>query len=463
MRTQRIRRNRHAAIVGLVTGALAGVAAVTLSGAAVAQRAAVAALEPYIEATHLPPLLTLRGERVELRFDVHCVSASEAVPDAACDAAGSLFVRAGDGGPFQELALTGDPDAEEGRYRIAVPDAIARSPRGFSYYAVLRDRASGATTTLPAGGSAAPQRSLTLDRPVEAAIGTHEFGRTRRASSRVVDAAWGSGPDEVGLEQGRNLGPIGGSSFDVADDGTVHVLDEANRRILLWHAGARVPERVPVAINGTLADMSVASDGTIHVLETTGGPDRSQLLRRFGPQGAAQESSPVDERASQVRIAADGFPVVLQQTSGQWLSTADASGSLSLPAQRRSGRAGRPLRAGGEAIVLRRDNEVRVALVGGGSVRSWRVTSATPLAEVQLAEPLGSRLLLVVRVFSDAQDEFVGLVLGDKGIVDRFSLDSADWAETSALSRFRLAGSSLYQLGSTPSRVFVDRFDLEVR
>ena len=41
-------------------------------------------------------------------------------------------------------------------------------------------------------------------------------------------------------------------------------------------------------------------------------------------------------------------------------------------------------------------------------------------------------------------------------------VDAAEWAESAPLARFRLAGSSLYHLGSTPSEAFVDRFDLEV-
>jgi hypothetical protein len=68
-----------------------------------------------------------------------------------------------------------------------------------------------------------------------------------------------------------------------------------------------------------------------------------------------------------------------------------------------------------------------------------------------------------VRVYTDDLSEFVGLVLGPKGIVHSFSLASADWAETAPLSRFRLVGSSLYQLGSTPAGLFVDRFRLEVK
>jgi hypothetical protein len=95
--------------------------------------------------------------------------------------------------------------------------------------------------------------------------------------------------------------------------------------------------------------------------------------------------------------------------------------------------------------------------------RSWRITSQTTLAEVQLAEPIGQLLVVVVRVYTDDADEFVALVLGTQGVIRRVALDAADWAETAPLGRFRLVGKSLYQLGSTPARAFVDRFDLEVR
>jgi len=124
---------------------------------------------------------------------------------------------------------------------------------------------------------------------------------------------------------------------------------------------------------------------------------------------------------------------------------------------------GRPLSDGRRIVILRHGNEVRVALVGSAAVqRAWLVTSETPLAEVQLAEPYGTGVVLVTRVFTDDRDEFVVLALDRRGIVKRFSLDSADWAETAPLSRFRLRGSSLYQLGSTSAGLFVDRFDLEV-
>jgi hypothetical protein len=463
-------RSVHARVVhgragaaGIAIGVLAGFLTVILAGTAVAQRLAPSVAAPVLEATHLPPLLTASGERVDLRYDVFCAAAG-ADADGPCKATGSVFVRTGNAGPFHELALREEPTALDGRFAALVPSSIAHSPSGFSYYAVLRTGTG--TITLPAGGAAAPQRSLPLGKPVQVSIGTHAFGRVARAGARVAEAAWGHGPGQVGLEQGRNLPPIGGASFDVSADGTIHVLDEANRRVLRWRPGARAASAaVPLAINGTLADMSVAGDGTIHVLETTNGGRDRQLLRSFAASGASKGVSTIAGRASQVRLAGDGVPMVLQQPSSQWMPAAAPTGRALTPAaQSLDGTPARPSGGGDDVVVLRRGNEIRVSVTGANGARqTWRITSQTPLAEVQLADVSGNRLVVVARVYTDTHDEFAVLVLGASGLERRFALDSADWAETAPLSRFRLRGTSLYQLGSTPAGTFVDRFDLEVR
>jgi hypothetical protein len=219
---------------------------------------------------------------------------------------------------------------------------------------------------------------------------------------------------------------------------------------------------VPLTVNGSLADLAVADNGTIFVLESTS-PLQKPVLREFTANGSAIASVESAERASEVRLGPKG-PVLLEEPSNQWMDAADGEDLLTPDAQRRSGRSGRPLRDGGDVVVLRRGNEIRAALTSTrGVVKSWRVTSNTPIAEVQLAEPTGNGLVLVASVYNDVRDEFVVLVLGSKGMVRSFSLDSADWAETSSLARFRLVGSSLYRLGSSPGGVFVDRFDLEAR
>ena len=132
-------------------------------------------------------------------------------------------------------------------------------------------------------------------------------------------------------------------------------------------------------------------------------------------------------------------------------------------AQRERGRAGRVLANGDELVVEREGSEARIAQVAPGGIRrSWRIQSTTPLGEVQLAKPLGDKVLVVLRVYTEGSDEFEVLVLDDHGVARRFSIASAAWAETAPLARFRLRGSALYALGSTSAGVFVDRYDLEV-
>jgi hypothetical protein len=276
----------------------------------------------------------------------------------------------------------------------------------------------------------------------------------------VFSASWGGGAADVGLESGPNLTPTGGSSFDVAPDGVVHVLDEIHRRVLRRSADGSMLSSAELGIDGTLADIAIGPDDTTYVLETAR-TDHRPLLRAFGRSGEPRGSVEIGERtASQVRIGPDG-PIVLGQPSSQWVPADVGAPSAASASPATVGRPGRTLPGGREVVVLRFGSEVRALVIGADGVRrSWRVTSATPLAEVQLAEPIGVRLLLVVRVYTDGRDEFVALLLGPHGLLENVSLDSADWAETAPLARFRLVGSSLYQLGSTTRGVFVDRYDL---
>src|SRR5207249_1355210 len=82
--------------------------------------------------------------------------------------------------------------------------------------------------TVPAGGETAPQRSFPLRDATEVDLGPHTFGRDRAPDERIVTAPWGSDVGEVGLAGSRELGFSGPSSFDVAADGTIAVLDQVN-------------------------------------------------------------------------------------------------------------------------------------------------------------------------------------------------------------------------------------------
>jgi hypothetical protein len=454
-------RRRHRLLGGALAGGLAGLVA----GAVIATAAPSAheqgepdvAVDSLIDAAHVPPLLTVEGEPVTLRYAIVCPAPGDAAfGGEPCDAGGDVYIRLGSSGPFTRLALRRTEDSADGRYAVDVPQAIAGSPAGFSYYAVLRNEAAGATMTLPVGGADAPQRSLPLGRPVTIQLGPHRFGSTRTPDERVVDAPWGGAVGQAGLAAPPGGLRIGPSSFDLTADGTVVLLDGVNSRLEWWSHGRA--SAVAADLDGGVDDLALAADGSAYVVDGRGRPP---LLRHLGRDGRLIAAEPVAERTwSQLRLGPDG-PVVQQMPSEQWLRV---SPGLGRGAEARSGRPGRPLTDGSEIVVLRTGvGELRVAHVVGDRVRAaWRILSQTPLGEVQLAQPMGSRLVVVVKAYTDADDEFVVLILDGHGVARQFSVRSSQWAESAALARFRLVGSSLYQLGSTADGAFVDRYDLGV-
>jgi len=440
-----------------LAGGAAGIAAGIIAGIGLSSISTASPSLPspprFVDAAHVPPVLTLPGEPIRLRFAVVCTPRNDGEP---CHGSGDVYVRAGQTGTFGRLALRRSEDSKDGRYYVDLPEEIGSSPDGFSYYAVLRDDETGATLTVPSGGAAAPQRSLQLRAPAAVTLGAHVFGHPRAADARVVEARWGSAPQDVGLAGSRERGFTGPSAFDVEPDGTVDVLDQVNGRVSRW---TRVRHSlVPIGVDDGLADFAVEADGSYDVLEPTG------TLRSFRADGSPKWSQTLSDRTWAQLARGPSGPVVQQQPSEQWLPAAEEGRPLTRSAQARAGRPGKPVGDGREVIVERvGESELRVAeTVGNSPLRSWRITSATSLGEVQLAEPQADRIVLVAKTYTDERDEFLVLVLDAKGLAHEFSVAATAWAEAAPLARFRLAGSSLYRLGSTPAGAFVDRFELEV-
>lgn len=450
-------------LFGLLMGVAASVAvaAVAFGTTAIAQPEQ-APPQALLEATHLPPLLVIPGERVKLAFDVHCAQAGVEDPEQACALGGSLFVRGSTAGPLRQLALAEDDAAGLRRLSAAVPDAVAQDPKGFEYYAEVEASGSGDRVRVPAGAGGTYHVYVARS-AVEVELAPRQFGSIRRGS-RVVSASWGDGSREVGLESGPSADPVGASSFDVDASGAVVLLDEAHRRALRFVRTEDAPEVTPLSIDGRLADLTVGENGSLDVLESVASPGRGPLVRRFDRAGRPLGVVETAERSpSQIRMGPNG-PVVLEHPSHLWVPVATNGASVPPAEQLRHGRVGRPLRSGAEVVLYRTGDELRLALLSQGHIQtSWRIVSPEQLGEVQLAEPLGDRLVVVVRVYDDHSDEFRVLVLDRRGLVQQFAVASADWAEAAPLSRFRLIGGSLYQLGSNPSGPFVDRYDLEAR
>ena len=446
-----------------LVGGAAGLTAALLGGIALGAIPAEDIPQPIppatVDAAHLPPLLALPGEPITLRYAIVCPPRDDGAP---CDGSGEVFARAGDSGPFSSFPLRRGDDSRNGRYFVELPHEIAATRDGFSYYAVLRDDASGATVTVPAGGEAAPQRGLRIDKATEVELSKHAFGRARKAEARVVAAGWGDDVGEVGLSGSRELGLAGPSAFDVTDDGDVMLLDSVNGRVQRWSHGQATA--TPLDISGGLSDFAVEADGTLDVLEPATLETPFPRLLSFRPDGKLRWSQRLADRTWAKLARGPAGPLVQQQPSEQWLPAAEDGQPLGRTAQARRGRSARNLGNGRGVVVERLGiRELRVADTGrNGISQAWRISSATPLGEVQLAEPVGNRLLVVVKTYDDDDDEFEIILLGKSGIARRFAVPAAGWAESAPLARFRVAGSALYQLGSTPDGAFVDRFDLEV-
>ena len=140
-------------VCGLVLGAAAGLGAVAAAGSAASGPLDRDAAR-IVDVGHLPPLLRLPGEAATLRFNVFCPAPVEGDP---CDAAGDVFARTGTTGAFRKIPLRRTDDVADGRYVADVPAALAASSEGFSYYAVLRNEATGASLTVPSAGAGAPR------------------------------------------------------------------------------------------------------------------------------------------------------------------------------------------------------------------------------------------------------------------------------------------------------------------
>jgi hypothetical protein len=438
-----------------------------LASSAGAGKHRVAVADQFLKAISAPLKLRAPGDAPEIRYDISCLPPDgNAEGPGVCDGGGTVYFRAS-GNITASVPLQLDQAVQVGRYVAAVPAAIWTAP-WFTYYAVVTDNSTGRSILVPPGGAGAPQVSFaigggTID------LGTHAFGVVRQASARVAGAQWGSGDGQVGLEDGADQ-PTGASSFDVDSTGEVYLLDEANGRMLKFGSGD-VPQAVPLpGLSGVKGDLRVSdASSTAYVLEVANAASARPLLRSFTMQGGPLSTSAVaDAAAAQIRLAG-GTAYVSEYPSSVWAPVLQANGTVPVDSATQFARSlpGAPSSAG-NVVVFAGGNEVRIGTYtpSGATYRlsAFRIASATPVADVQLAQTLPSgRLLVVFSVYTDTDHEYEAVVVDPSGaLVDQFSLPAFDWAQSMPLSRFRLVGSSLYELGTTDQGAFVDRYDLEV-
>ena len=242
---------------------LAGLAAIAGAGTAPSTAAGRVRLSPY----HEPPWLIQRGKPVTLAY---------ALLDRSVK--GTLYVRNSLRGSYTPLSLArgaycpGDPiDAAAMRRDKVCGDAlVAHVPATLTagsklfYYAVLRDPSSGRSATVPVGGAERPQQVWIVDRFLATSLGAHRFGHLRTPDAIVAR----SGPNGVGLTCCADPpGGDGPSSFDIAPNGSIWVLDRLKHRLLVWRAGhpARPVRSVTLPRNLDISDFALGQNGTIFI------------------------------------------------------------------------------------------------------------------------------------------------------------------------------------------------------
>lgn len=418
--------------------------------------------DPPAYATHNPPLLVLPGETPELRYEVVCTRTRD--DDTPCEREGDVYVRAFGSSSYERLPLTQGAGYERTSLSVPVPPSFLESG-GFTYYATLRggDR----SITLPSGGRSGPHRAWVMEESTVVDLQDRPLDDTRPADRIPLDRPWGDGPNDVGLQSGEERSTIGPASFDLAEDGSLLLMDQVNGRVIVREAGGDA-RPVPVDVRSSFPDIAAGPAGDFYVLESSSPDEGRPALKRFSDAGKTLASTRIAEWIPSKVRPGPHAPYVYQYPSSMWLPALDrAGGPLSAIEQARRATPALPNQRGRGAVVKVLPEEIRVALTNGRRVLSgWTVTAPTVpggvnLGPVQLADPLRDGVLVAFAAYTDTEDAFRVLRLGPDGVDDDFTVASGNYAETASVSRFRLApDGDLYQLRSSERGAEVVAFDL---
>ena len=503
-KVHRVKCSRHT--VGVV---LAGCVLAPLLVGTSAQPAVSAATPLSVAQLEFPLPLVAHGDRVangqspvEVGYD------TRRIPSAT----GSLYVRNDLQAGYTRVPLARRKATQQwftsDGYRVlraTVPDRLLRGQRLF-YYAVISDPASGRSVRVPAG---TPESVWVINGASIVRLGVHRFDHVRGPDAVVARAT----PDEVGFEIPPEGGPGEGPwSFEVLRNGSVWLMDELNKRLLVWrrfHPNA-VPRVVPLAQSFFPIDFALGPEHTVYV---TRGPDPDDppLYPGGFPPIHLDRLSATGQVLWESKLATDVFNTQLrfgphrtlywtgpfpspriERSSGyRWTPGATlAGGPLSMPDQDRMTAWGvQPLEGGLQLVGVTTGfttdpvygiapHELRFALIdrSGRLVRAWRVRSRTVIWPRTQATPglVGRDLVVAPEVTTGSGDTFkieyvvLRLAATSAGTRARFSLaapslnapPSAAWGDVITDVRIGPDGN-VYQLGSSPTTgVVIHRYSL---
>jgi len=332
--------------------------------------------------------------------------------------------------------------------------------------------------TVPAAGARGPEQVWVVDRLLPVQLGLHRFGHLSAPDATVARAgpkdvgfvgctvaaerttcADGSAPPQTG---GCGCGEpsYGPSSFDIARDGSIWLLDEVNNRLLVWRPGRVGAFERSVSLPRTLnvTDFALGPAGTIYIDATDHvGPGHTNIYA-LTPAGRVLWKIPVHADAP-LRIGPDGAPLAAGIPS-VWTPLTTPAGHPLSPAEQRSRTSPFQPLPGGLRLVTTQpsSHEVRLGLVNrtGQVVHAWRVTSRTELYPLTATAALvGGDLVLAADVSRPNKWEHLVLRLTSTGgMRARLALDAhALWGSLDVPATPLRVGPDgrLYQLRTNPT------------
>jgi hypothetical protein len=433
------------AVVGVVVGCAGFVVA---SGSARS-----AAGSPRVSQLEFPAVLAAPGEPLEVGYD------TRKIPTAS----GFLYARNDTQRTFTRVRLQFRKASQQlvptdglRVLRATVPGSVVHGHKLF-YYGVLR--LGKAVLRIPAHLA---ERVWVLTGARVVKLGTHRFGNLRQAGPVVARA----GPTDVGFDNPPEGAKTGPWSFDIAPDGSVWLLDNLNKRLLVWPRGQpdASPRAIPLGSSAFPWDFARGPAGSIYV--TRRAPDSFvlQLFRQTETGEVLWQSNLATSiENQQLRVGPEGTlywtggPTGTDARRGErggpsaWVPAASPDGRpFSTVQQRRRLTIYQPLPGGRRLVWTIADfeqdpnyglvpHEERVALFKGASrlVRAWRIMSRTVIWPRPEATPalVGNDPVVVLAVSSNSwptTNEYVVLRLAatSSGTRARFSLPSAGYADT---------------------------------
>jgi hypothetical protein len=394
-----------------------------------------------------PPVLVRAGEDVRIPVDASCSTSQ----GTACDASVSFSIQEL-GLPWREYTAPAGPDLTFDVSAPAERAADAGASSGSVAYVIRVTDRLGRTESVPAAGQAAPLRFYVVRDMPTLGIPAPRFGHVATGTT-VLSLPWGTGSRKAGLAPGNESATLGPSSFDVDADGRVYLLDGLQRRLAVF-SGDRLVRSTPIDA-GAWADVAVARDGSAYVLAAGHG---EMSVRRVGADGHTGPATSLGPGIpTEIGVAADQA-FVRSLPLDAWVAVPGADGAPGTVSM------GRPLGEGGQLLKVIDVDSLRLATVRGGvATHAVELASSVNLGEVALAAPDGrGGYVAVVHVWRGTitpADQYQVIHVSADGTVTAFSTRHAEYAQTAALSKFRLGrDGALYQLTSGPAGVRIVRY-----